>query len=237
MRPFHRLVWPLLAVLISVAACTPTAAAATPPTIRVLPLGDSITAGLGSTTGAGYRLPLWNRVAGQSRYRVDYVGSLQAGTVPDRDHEGHRGWKIGEIRAQIDSWLATAQPRYVILHIGINDLAWGADPNAAAGQFADLVARIYTDRPGVIIIVMGLIPTSAGLQQQVAAYNARIRTVPGPRYLDAPALTPGEMVDELHPNDAGYQRIGDALYTDLTRMEIARQRAGNQPPATRIPRG
>src|SRR3569832_168929 len=208
-----RLIAPILALLFAAAACLPaTAEAASPPTIRVMPLGDSITAGLGSSTGAGYRLPLWSRIAAQSRYRVDYVGSQQAGAVPDPDHEGHRGWKIGDIRGGIDSWLATAQPQYVILHIGINALAWGTDPAVAASQFADLAARIYTDRPGVTIIVMGLIPTSAGLQTQVAAYNSRIRTVAGPRYLDAPALPTGEMVDELHPNDAGYQRIGDTLY-------------------------
>jgi len=230
MRPIHRLVWPLLAALIATAACTPTAAAAAPPTIRVMPLGDSITAGLGSTTGAGYRLPLWNRIAAQTRYRVDYVGSQHDGAIPDPDHEGHRGWQIAQIRAEIDSWLAAAQPRYVILHIGINDLAWGADPQQAAAQFADLVARIYADRPGVIIIVMGLIPTSVGLQAQVAAYNAKIRTTPGPRYVDAPALSSSEMVDELHPNDQGYQRIGDVIYTELNRTELARQRAGSQPP-------
>ncbi|MFF5778158.1 SGNH/GDSL hydrolase family protein [Streptomyces virginiae] len=229
--PFRRLAWLLLAALLAVAACTPTAAAATPPTVRVMPLGDSITAGLGSTTGAGYRLPLWNRIAAQSRYRVDYVGSQQAGTVPDPDHEGHRGWQIAQIRAQIDGWLTTAQPRYVLLHIGINDLAWGADPNAAADQLVGLVDQIQARQPGVIIILMGLIPTSAGLQTQVAAYNARARTISRQRfyYVDAPALTPGEMVDELHPNDQGYQRIGDVLYTALNRAEIARQRAGTSP--------
>lgn len=236
MPPYRSLVGAVIAAVLALTVGSPSAAA-TPPTLRVMPLGDSITAGLGSTTGAGFRLPLWNRVAAQSRYRVDFVGSQHEGAVPDADHEGHRGYFISQIRDGIDGWLATAQPQYVLLHIGINDLAWGADPNAAAGQFTDLVARIYADRPGVTIIVMGLIPTSAGLQAQVAAYNSRIRTVPGPRYLDAPALTAGEMVDELHPNDSGYQRIGDVLYTELNRMILAAQRAGSQPPTSPIPRG
>lgn len=232
MPPRFRLLGLLLAALIGIAACLPSpAAATTPPTVRVMPLGDSITAGLGSTTGAGYRLPLWNRVAAQSRYRVDYVGSQQAGAIPDPDHEGHRGWQIAQIRAEADAWLATAQPTYVILHIGINDLAWGADPNAAADQLVGLVDQIQARQPGVIIILMGLIPTSAGLQTQAADYNARARAIIRARlyYVDAPALAPSEMVDELHPNDAGYARIGDVLYTALTRAEISRQRAGNSP--------
>lgn len=203
----------------------------TAPVIRVMPLGDSITAGFGSTTGAGYRLPLWNSVAAQSRYSVDYVGSQNAGTVPDADHEGHRGYFISQIRDGIDAWLTTAQPTYVLLHIGINDLAWGADPQTAADQLVGLIDQIYTRQPGVIIILMGLIPTSAGLQTQAAAYNDRARTIVRAHfyYVDAPALTTAEMVDELHPNDAGYQRIGDTLYTALNRAEVSRQRAGTSP--------
>src|SRR3954462_9083268 len=229
MPPRLRLLGLLFAAVLIISSCLPTPAAAAAPTVRVMPLGDSITAGLGSTTDAGYRLPLWNRVAAQARYRIDYVGSLNAGALPDTDHEGHRGWKIAEIRAQVDGWLATAQPQYVILHIGINDLAWGADPQQAAAQFSELVARICTDKPGVKIIVMGLIPTSAGLQTQVAAYNARIRLTPGPRYVDAPALTTSEMADGLHPNDAGYQRIGDILYEDFNMAEISRQWSTRHP--------
>lgn len=230
MPPLRTLIGSVIAAILALTAGSPSAAAV-PPTVRVMPLGDSITAGLGSSTEAGYRLPLWNRVAAQARYRVDYVGTQQAGTVPDRDHEGHRGWKIGEIRAQIDGWLTTARPQYVILHIGINDLAWGADPAVAAGQLTELVDRIQARQPGVIILLLGLIPTSQGLQQQAAAYNQRAAGIIRPRvhYIGAPALGPGEMVDELHPNDAGYQRIGDVLYTELNRREISRQRAGNSP--------
>ena len=224
------------AIAATLASCLPAATssqAAAPPLIRVMPLGDSITAGLGSTTEAGYRLPLWNRIAGQSRYRVDFVGSQHDGAVPDADHEGHRGWFINQIRANIDTWHATAQPATIILHIGINDLAWGADPTAAAAETVELVNRIYALNPNGIVILLGLIPTSGdpALRSKAAAYNAQIRYVSQRRfyYMDAPALTSAEMADELHPNDAGYQRIGDALYTVLNRAEISRLLAGRTP--------
>ncbi|MFD3717261.1 SGNH/GDSL hydrolase family protein [Streptomyces sp. NPDC058674] len=229
----------LAALALTAATCLPTtiaapAAAATPPVIRVMPLGDSITAGLGSTTGAGYRLPLWQRAAAQTRYRIDYVGGQNAGAVPDADHEGHRGWHISQIRAEIDGLLTTAQPTYVLLHIGINDLAWGANPQTAADALTDLIDRIQARQPGVTILLLGLIPTTQGLQQPVAAYNQRAAGIARPRlhYLGAPALTIGEMADSLHPNDVGYARLADTLYTELTRREIARQRAtGTQPTA------
>src|SRR5262245_26569406 len=56
--------------------------------IKVMPLGDSITYGSGSSNKGGYRFPLWNdlRVYGSP---VDFVGSQQSGPAGfDRDHEG-----------------------------------------------------------------------------------------------------------------------------------------------------
>ncbi|MEU9919631.1 hypothetical protein AB0H99_47240, partial [Streptomyces sp. NPDC051001] len=41
------------------AGVAPASAASTTP-LRVMPLGDSITWGVGSSTGNGYRAPLWN---------------------------------------------------------------------------------------------------------------------------------------------------------------------------------
>src|SRR5882757_4987555 len=62
----------------------PAAAASQVPatTVRVMPLGDSITWGVGSATTSSYRKPLWDLVAGQSRYRVRFVGTQVSGSLP-----------------------------------------------------------------------------------------------------------------------------------------------------------
>src|SRR5262249_21588030 len=99
-----------------------SAAHAELPRLRVMPLGDSITWGLGSSSGAGYRLPLLNMAASQERYLLDYVGSQRSGNISDPDNEGHSGWFIDDIRNHVDDWLATYHPDLVILEIGINDL-------------------------------------------------------------------------------------------------------------------
>ena len=49
--------------------------AATAPALRIMPLGDSITFGVGSSTGSSYRLALWNLLAGQS---LDFVGTCRS---------------------------------------------------------------------------------------------------------------------------------------------------------------
>jgi lysophospholipase L1-like esterase len=206
---------------------SPTAASAAPPTggpvLRVMPLGDSITWGVGSSTTSSYRLPLWNLLAGQSRYSVRFVGSQASGSLPDPANEGHSGYTIQQIRDGVDGWLASAHPDVVLLHIGINDYNRNLDTATAPARFADLVDRIFADRPGITVLAMGLIPTTPGLESAVAPYNAQAKALEAPeqragnkfRYVEPPALTPAEMTDNLHPDDAGYQRMGQAFYPAL----------------------
>ena len=196
------------------------------PQLRVMPLGDSITWGSGSATTSSYRAPLAGLVAGQSRYTVQFVGSQSSGSLVDQSNEGHSGYIIDQIRSGIDGWMAAARPDVVTLHIGINDLNRGIDIAGAPGRLADLVNRIYTDQPGVAVIQLGLIPTTPNLTTQVAAYNAAATTLQGTEnavgrtfvYVQPPALTPAEFTDGLHPNDAGYLRMAQALYPALNQV-------------------
>jgi lysophospholipase L1-like esterase len=187
------------------------------PWLRVMPLGDSITNGTGSTGRAGYRLPLWNTAAHDPRYGLDFVGSSHTGSVADADHEGHSGWKIDDLRAHVAAFLAAGDPDLVLLHIGINDLVNG-QPAGAADRLASLMDEIYAARPETDVVLAGLIPSTAGVGGEVAAYNARARVLAedarraGRRsqYVDMP-LGADELVDGLHPNDAGYRHMA-AVY-------------------------
>ncbi|AHH99332.1 FG-GAP-like repeat-containing protein [Kutzneria albida] len=208
-------------VLTALLAGSPSAPAPLP-VVRVMPLGDSITFGVGSSTGAGYRLPLSQAQAGQSNYRLDLVGSVRAGQLSDPDNEGHSGWMINDIAGQVDVWLATYRPDVVLLHIGINDLDRGADKPHAADRLAALVARIYADRPGVTLVLSGLIGVTPGLESLVADYNNRARALVAQYrasggkivYEDLP-LTSAQLNDRLHPNDSGYATMARAFDAGL----------------------
>ncbi|MQS15954.1 hypothetical protein F7Q99_27790 [Streptomyces kaniharaensis] len=193
------------------------------PSLRVMPLGDSITAGAGSSTRSSYRAPLWNLVADQFRYTVRYVGSQAGGQLADLAHEGHSGYMIDDIRAGIDQWLAAAHPDVVLLHIGVNDLDRSTDPTHAPDRLKALVDRIFADQPGVAVVMEGVIPTTQGLQVSPSNFNDRARQLQAIeaqagnsfRYVEPPALTSSEMADRLHPNDSGYNRMAQAFYTGL----------------------
>lgn len=226
----QRVAWLTLTVVLALAGCDPNAAVPCPtptvtvrPTVRIMPLGDSITAGGGSTTGAGYRLPLWNLLAAGGE-RADFVGSARAGQVADPDHEGHSGYMVDELRARIDDWIAAARPDVVLLHAGINDLKYG-ERQGAEDRLLALIDRTRADKPDAAIYVMGLIPTTGGLEGQTAAFNAVIHdAAAGHRFtwVEPPVLAADELPDRLHPNDAGYQRMADAFNGALARTAAER---------------
>jgi lysophospholipase L1-like esterase len=213
-------------------AAAPAAADAPAPIVRVMPLGDSITVGEGSSTGAGYRLPLWRRSTAQHRYTVQMVGSQQSGNFPQPWHEGHSGWMVDDLTQKIDGWLAAQQPDVVLLQIGINDLDRSTDKAHAGDRLAVLVDRIFADRPSVRLILQGVLPTTAGLEQLAQQYDRQAAAlVPTERergrdmtYAAPPQLTSAEFYNRLHPNDRGYARIADAFFQamdgDLTNQPI-----------------
>lgn len=213
-----------LAALLALAGCSPVHTAPPPkptptatvrPALRIMPLGDSITQGVGSSTGAGYRQRLQELLRAR---QVDFVGSQHGGAVADPDHEGHSGYMIDQLGAGIDGWLTAAKPDVVLLHAGINDLDRGPNKAHAADRLIALADRITADQPKATVLVLGLIPTTGGLEGETQAFNTRLSSATGHqyRYVDPPALTPDEMADRLHPSDAGYQRIGAALYDAMT---------------------
>src|SRR5579859_5288990 len=156
-------------------AALPTA---TPPaqTIKIMPLGDSITAGWPGLAYGGYRRRLGLLLTGDG-YHIDFVGSLQigAGVMPDPDNEGHYGWNITQIKAGIDTrgWLETYQPDLVLLHIGTNDLH-EPDPAAAPDRLSALLDDILGRLPRVKVIVAQIIPYRPGMDPLHQAYNAAI---------------------------------------------------------------
>ena len=183
--------------------------------IKIMPLGDSITYGVGSSTGGGYRLQLWDdlRVRG---FPIDFVGSVRTGPASfDRENEGLPGWKINQIAAKVVTWLMTYRPSIILLHIGTNDFFKNDDPTHAPARLSHLLNLITTTLPGATVIVAQILPLlrSAKLNAEVVAYNAAI-----PRIVQADvaqgkhvhyvdmyhAVPPSMLPDQIHPNDAGY---------------------------------
>ena len=135
-------------------------------TIPLMPLGDSITEGTGSSNDTGYRAPLYLALTDFGA-RFDFVGSLQFGTgIPDLNHEGHAGWLANEILAEINGYLTQSRPNAVLLHLGTNDVSIGDAAGTVAGDLANLVDAILQFDPAIKVYLSTLIPRRDTKQQR-----------------------------------------------------------------------
>lgn len=195
--------------------------------IKIMPLGDSITDGI--TVVGAYRIKLWKNIISNG-FTADFVGSASNGPAElgDKNHEGHSGWRIDQIDANINAWMDTSKPKIVLLHIGTNDISQKYDVANAPNRLGSLIDKICAKLPsGGKLYVAKLIPLSYA---DVKNYNTQISTVVQnkanqgkPVYIVDmfSALTTADLADGVHPNLTGYNKMADVWYNairnDLTK--------------------
>ena len=201
----------------------PVAASSEKVSLKIMPLGDSITFGTPDRSYGGYRHALGTLLANDG-YIVDFVGSQQSGNkvIPDPDNEGHSGWTIGQIKSGIDAngWLETYQPDIILLHIGTNDNHRG-NAASAPGDLSALLDDILARLPQARVIVAQIIPFRWGPDQGHQSYNAAIPGIvasKGPRVSMVDMrniLSKSDYADGLHPNAGGYDKMARAWETAI----------------------
>ncbi|MEE4543109.1 ricin-type beta-trefoil lectin domain protein [Streptomyces sp. V4-01] len=211
------------------AAGASTPAAAAPATLRVMPLGDSITWGVGSPSGNSYRGFLWNQLAAEG-HALDFVGSGRNGPMSDPDNEGHSGWRIDQIAGIADSVLAQYRPNVVTLEIGTNDLNGLYQTPTAPDRLSALIDQINRDAPDATVLVGTLIVSTSGNEEPLRpAFNAKLpgivqaKQAAGKhvRLVDMSALTAADLSDALHPNDNGFSKMADAFNAGIQAADSA----------------
>lgn len=192
---------------------------------RVMPLGDSITEG--TQVPGGYRIGLWQRTA-TAGYRVDLVGSQFNGpaALGDHDHEGHPGWRIDQIDANIGGWLRNTTPRTVLLHIGTNDVLQNYNVAGAPGRLSTLLDHIAAAAPTADVFVATLIPlANSGQEAAVRTFNAALPGIVQSRgqrvhLVDMhAALTTADLIDGVHPTAGGYDKMAATWYAALRSVQ------------------
>ena len=192
--------------------------------VRVMPLGDSITEG--TQIPGGYRIGLWQRLV-NGRYTVDFVGSQFNGpaSLGDRDHQGHPGWRIDQIDANVVGWLNTQRPKTVLLHIGTNDILQNYNVSTAPNRLSTLIDRITTTAPEAEVFVAQIITlTNTNQAAAVRTFNAAIPGIVQSKVNAGKrvhlvnmhsALTTGDLIDGIHPTANGYDKMAAVWYGAL----------------------
>jgi lysophospholipase L1-like esterase len=211
----------------------------------VLPLGDSITEGYGSS-GGGYRVELFKQAV-QNGKSLTFVGSLQIGpdmvanrTFP-KHHEGHGGYTIDSGTGQsgisgsiTDQAIANYHPDIVLLMIGTNDINGNIDVAAAPTRLGNLIDDITMRAPNALVVVATIIPiANDGTNQKVKTYDDALGGVVNSRasagkhvvlldnyaaFSKDPSYRTTLMFDYLHPNDAGYAVLGQSFYGAISAL-------------------
>lgn len=188
--------------------------------VRIMPLGDSITDGL--TVPGGYRINLWQKLVADA-YSIDFVGSLSNGpsNLGDHDHEGHSGWTIAQVDANIVNWLRATTPRTILLHIGTNDMI--GDAAGAPTRLSTLLDHITATAPEAEVFVATIIPLPMA-DSAVRTFNAAIPGIVSSRAATGKhvhlvemysALTSSDLADGVHPNAGGYSKMATVWYNAL----------------------
>jgi lysophospholipase L1-like esterase len=95
------------------------------PLLRIMPLGASITEGIGSDPRNGYRKLLRDKLRFKG-FEVNMVGSQFTGDFNDKQHEGHSGKVIEEITDLMGCGLSQ-KPNLVLINAGTNDCLQAVD--------------------------------------------------------------------------------------------------------------
>ncbi|MBD1842184.1 cellulose-binding protein [Cyanobacteria bacterium FACHB-63] len=224
--------WSAVATGLFISGCAPVASVdGTPTSIRIMPLGDSITQA--DRNHNSYRRPLWLRLRAAG-YDVNFVGSTKShylGNAPksdfDPDHEGHWGWEVDEVLAQVDRWSEAAKPDIVLIHLGTNDILRGQNFDSTIAELRKLIETMRKRNPRLKILIAQLIPSSGGetLTQQ---FNQQIVVLA--RSMNS-QISPVILVDQfsgfdvrqdtydgLHPNESGEQKMADRWFQSLDKV-------------------
>ena len=200
--------------------------------VRILPLGDSITMGLGSP--GGYREYLYQNLTSMG-YNVVFVCNEDNNpavmkeenryTTSRASHEGHSNWEIDHIASNIELWFTfMVHPDIILLHIGTNDFGHKHNISGAIDRLERLISMICKLRPDAHLIVTNLLereePTNNNVQTQFNPFvEERVQRQSSKcsvRFLDMRAFVPlDDMPDKLHPNSVGYENMAVAWSTSI----------------------
>jgi lysophospholipase L1-like esterase len=209
----------------------------------IMPLGDSITDGVGSPSpGGGYRVPLFQTTVNNGEL-ITFVGrnangpTTVAGKTFPRNHEGYSGYTIDPgggrqgISPLVDAAISMFHPHIVLLMIGTNDVNISLDLANAPTRLGALLDRITNDAPNALLVVAQLVPTTNDTTNgRVRTYNNAIpglvqtRAAAGKHIVMVDMYTAftsnasyktALMSDELHPNNAGYSVMAQTWYAAI----------------------
>ena len=226
----------LAVVLVSVLAggLAPVSPAHAAAVTKIMVVGDSISQGSSgdwtwryrlakhlTAAGAAYdlvgpRTDLFDRVTGAHGSQQYMDGTF------DKQHAAKWGEMIGFAKERIAADVTSSGAQLLLVHLGINDLAWGGTATDAEASLRGFITNARSANPNLRMIFGAVLPNEtavndANLRGKINDYNARLAAVAAEQTKpDSPinvlGTAPGwnpiaDTYDGTHPNPRGEYKI------------------------------
>ncbi|KAI0543251.1 SGNH hydrolase-type esterase domain-containing protein [Xylaria digitata] len=185
---------------------------------RLMPLGGSVTQGVGSSTRTGYRRPLL-RMLQDHGFDVQMVGSRKTGSMHNKDHEGWPGLRIDEIDKKARLSTPRLLPHVFAINAGSNDCLQSFKLGEAGDRLGNMLEYLWQASPHSTMLLSTLIVSAdKKTNSNVMRVNDQIRALAKQKANEHRKLVlvdmnceagpeVGCLVDGVHPNDEGYEKM------------------------------
>ena len=202
--------------------------------IRVMPLGDAIVLGTGSSGNnvGGFRDDLYNRMLFSYTMPFDFVGSLNDGFSIDPHHEGHAGMTVAQINQNLPIRLQQYLPHQIIIHLGTEDLIQGGDPNTIVTNLTATINLISNFSSETEIYMSTLVPNkNLIINSNINQLNLQIQALVSSQRLLGKNIYLVDvnqsfisnlnwmndyMNDDNYPNDLGYTIMANNYFDEMS---------------------
>ncbi|KXH60127.1 GDSL-like Lipase/Acylhydrolase [Colletotrichum nymphaeae SA-01] len=194
--------------------------------LRLMPLGASITYGLTSSDGNGYRKVLRDLLVADGN-PVDMVGNHPNGTMEDNDNEGWSGFRIEQVLAKAKISVPETLPNLVLINAGTNDCAQSYDTDYAHVRMLEMMNYIWdTSKRATIVLSTLLVNGNNNTEACVLKVNEQYKTLASEQqaiskkvvlvdmHSDKSPLK-SDLVDGTHPSDAGYAKMAHIWFDGI----------------------
>jgi lysophospholipase L1-like esterase len=206
-------------------------------TVKIMPLGDSITWDWYyddprlDAQRSGYRSHLWYKL-NATGYKADFVGSRSNGgaVVPryDGDNEGYTGWTSYQISDHIYHWLELNPPDIVLLHIGTNDSVYYAPYTEGVERILTQIDLFEREKKHKIKVIVARIISLPSNSSWISQFNDNLDAMVRRRVANGDNIAIVDMeygagldysrdlIDGIHPTNCGYEKMANVWFTAIT---------------------
>jgi len=207
-----------------------------PATLRILPLGDSITNGFPDT----YRYSLFHTLR-DSGFNFYYVGSQNTNPANypgswDTKHEGHNGASTRGIDLVLETELNHYTADIALIHLGTNDVSYSirfpSDFSFSTKYLEAIINKLRADNPVVRIYLAKILPFGDEIGTPIETFKERrldwnnkiqdlaaaMNTSVSPIYIvdmDS-GFDESDLIDGIHPNLTGAEKMAQRWYEALS---------------------